>query len=86
MKISIEIEVAPEEIPQATELFRILRAITQNVKARAPDNLYKALVARLGDPAVGEAAVPEVWSFSFPIELENLLEKLVFFFFSTKIR
>eukprot|EP00899_Mesostigma_viride_P026835 jgi/Mesvir1/7336/Mv19145-RA.1 len=36
MKLSIEVEVSPEEVPLALELFQTLRALTENVKFNYP--------------------------------------------------
>jgi len=50
MKLTIEIELQPDEIPLATELFHILKQIS-NVKPKNSPELFKTLLAKLEDPS-----------------------------------
>nr|PNR41658.1 hypothetical protein PHYPA_019063 [Physcomitrium patens] len=49
MKLFIDVELSPDEIPSATELFRILRALTDHVKTRDVGKLFQTLILRLED-------------------------------------
>lgn len=49
MKLTIEVELQPEEIPLASELFKILRQITTHVKAKNAPQLFKGLITKLED-------------------------------------
>ncbi|KAG6543105.1 hypothetical protein Mapa_015354 [Marchantia paleacea] len=49
MKLFIEIEISPDEIPLANELFRTLRSLTEHVRTRDLPKLFRILIARLED-------------------------------------
>lgn len=49
MKLFIEVEISPDEIPLAAELFRTLRALTDHVKTRDLCRLFQALISKLED-------------------------------------
>lgn len=60
MRLFVEVELAVDEIPIATELIRTLRTLTDNVRTRNVGKLFRALVARLDDPAQLESVAAEV--------------------------
>ncbi|KAG0613087.1 hypothetical protein M758_6G075600 [Ceratodon purpureus] len=60
MKLFIEVELSPDEIPLATELFRTLRALTDHVKTRDTGKLFQALISRLEDGTQLERVSNEV--------------------------
>lgn len=60
MKLFIEVEISPDEIPLATELFRTLRTLTDHVKARDVGKLFHTLVSRLEDPNQLDSVAAEV--------------------------
>lgn len=47
MKFTIEVDIAPEEIPQATELLRILRELANHVRPKQPRELFEKIFSRL---------------------------------------
>jgi hypothetical protein len=49
MKLFIEVELGPDEISLATELFRTMRVLTEHVKTRDIGKLFRALISRLED-------------------------------------
>lgn len=60
MRLFVEVELTPEEIPMATELIRALRTLTDNVRTRNVGKLFRALVSRLDDPAQLDSVAAEV--------------------------
>ncbi|CAD7696763.1 unnamed protein product [Ostreobium quekettii] len=56
MKLSIEVEIQPEEVALATELFKLLRSLAQEVGASAPavkdpGAVLRGLIEKLVDPS-----------------------------------
>jgi hypothetical protein len=56
MKLKIEVELEPEEVPLATELLSILREITQHLQvtkkgANSSVEIFRSLIEQLVDPA-----------------------------------
>jgi len=51
MKINIEVEIDPSEVAATTELFALLRQLSDKVSHRNLRKLFKGIVLRLGDPA-----------------------------------
>jgi len=47
MKLSIEIDLQPDEIPLATELFAVLHKITTNIRPKNSKKLFVDLLSRL---------------------------------------
>lgn len=60
MKLFIEVEVAPDEIPLATELFRSLRSLTDHVKTRDVKKLFELLISRLEDSTQLDDVAPQI--------------------------
>lgn len=79
MKLSIEIELQPEELPLATELLKVLKQLTQSVRTRNADRLFKASLTRAEDPAQLDSAAAEINSL---IELSNGSDEIVSHFFT----
>lgn len=57
MKLTIEIEITPEEIPLATELFAILKQLSSNVKPKNSIELFKTIILQLQEDAANIDAV-----------------------------
>ncbi|KAL2652534.1 hypothetical protein R1flu_020662 [Riccia fluitans] len=49
MKLFIEVEISPDEIPLANELFRTLRTLTDHVRTRDLPKLFRTIISRLED-------------------------------------
>lgn len=79
MKLSIEIELQPEELPLATELLKVLKQLTQSVRTRNADRLFKASLTRAEDPAQLDAAVADINSL---LDISNGSDEVVAHFFS----
>lgn len=79
MKLSIEIELQPEELPLATELLKVLKQLTQTVRARNAPHLFKGAIARSEDPASLDAAVADINTL---IEISNGSDEVVAQFFA----
>jgi len=47
MKISIEVELSPEEIPHATELFSVLHKISSSIRPRNTKKLFMELLVQI---------------------------------------
>lgn len=79
MKLSIEIELQPEEIPLASDLLKVLKQLTQSVRTRNAERLFKTSIARAEDPAQLDLAVNDINSL---IELSNGSDEIVAHFFA----
>eukprot|EP00245_Coleochaete_scutata_P012341 TRINITY_DN4766_c0_g1_i3.p1 TRINITY_DN4766_c0_g1~~TRINITY_DN4766_c0_g1_i3.p1 ORF type:complete len:567 (+),score=75.98 TRINITY_DN4766_c0_g1_i3:122-1822(+) len=60
MRLFVEVEISPEEVPLATELLKVLRSLTENVKTRDSFKLFITLLARLEDETQLESVASEV--------------------------
>eukprot|EP00249_Psilotum_nudum_P025686 c30468_g1_i1 orf=205-450(+) len=60
MKLFIELEIGPDEIPLATELFRTLRLLTEHVKTRDIRKLFQMLITRLEDGTQLDTIAPQI--------------------------
>ena len=60
MKLSIEIELQPDEIALATELFAILKSLTKQVKPKNTGVLFKQLISKIEDPSKLDAIANDV--------------------------
>ncbi|XP_024525238.1 uncharacterized protein LOC9658466 isoform X3 [Selaginella moellendorffii] len=60
MKLFIEVEVGPDEIPLATELFKTLRLLTDHVKTRDLKKLFTPLILRLKDSSELDRVASEI--------------------------
>lgn len=50
MRVSIELDLTPEELPLARELFELLRQITANVRPVDGQQLFRLIFEQLNDP------------------------------------
>ncbi|KAH8970628.1 hypothetical protein BDL97_02G097800 [Sphagnum fallax] len=60
MKLFIEVELGPDEISLATELFRTMRVLTEHVKTRDVGKLFQALISRLEDASQLDRVATEI--------------------------
>ena len=60
MKLHIDIELSPEEIPLATELFNILRQINGKVQTKNLPALFRTLISRLQEPDAVDAVAADI--------------------------
>lgn len=60
MKLKIEVELQPEEIPLATELFNILRQISTFVKPANIVAIFKELIAKLEDSTMLDSVSADI--------------------------
>jgi hypothetical protein len=60
MKISIEVELQPEEIPLAVEMFQVLRQIADHVRPTNTKALFVTLIQRLEDESALESVATDV--------------------------
>ncbi|GMH42967.1 hypothetical protein BSKO_10889 [Bryopsis sp. KO-2023] len=85
MKLSIEVEIQPEEIPLATELLKFLRSLTQQFGVSAPvvknaKTLLTGIVAKLADPSYLDQAALDIHSILRNTSLgtrESIFDELV---------
>lgn len=79
MKLSIEIELQPEEVPLATDLLKVLKQLTQNVRTRNAERLFKAAITRAEDPALLDLALNDINAL---IDLSSGSDEIVGHFFA----
>eukprot|EP01116_Phalansterium_solitarium_P006599 TRINITY_DN18925_c0_g1_i1.p1 TRINITY_DN18925_c0_g1~~TRINITY_DN18925_c0_g1_i1.p1 ORF type:complete len:615 (-),score=130.08 TRINITY_DN18925_c0_g1_i1:233-2002(-) len=60
MKLHIDVELSPEEIPLATELFNILRQLSAKVQTKNLPQLFRSLVSRLQDADALDAVSADI--------------------------
>jgi hypothetical protein len=74
MKLTIEVELQPDEIPLATELLSILRTFTNQIKPKNASMLYRQLVARFEDPTQLESASVDIVTFLKVFQFQKSLK------------
>lgn len=63
MKLTIEVELQPDEIPLATELLSVLRTFTNQIKPKNAPLIYRQLLARLEDQTQMDSAIVDIMTF-----------------------